>query len=176
MGTAAGPAGVVPSSPELRIERVGFGHPDAMRLIAEVQAEYVVRYGGEDETPLDPVEFDPPRGSFFIGYLRDAPVATGAWRRRDDVPVFGTTETAEIKRMYVISGLRGRGLARAVLAHLEATAADAGATAIVLETGMRQPEAIRLYESSGYTRIPPFGHYRDSPLVRCFAKRLHPIP
>ena len=173
MGTAAGPASGVPPSPELRIERVEFGHADAMRLIADVQAEYVDRYGGEDETPLDPIEFDPPRGSFFVAYLRDVPVATGAWRRRDDVPVFGTTVTAEIKRMYVVSGLRGRGLARAVLAHLESTAAEAGAAAIVLETGIRQPEAIGLYESSGYTPVPAFGHYRDSPLCRCFAKPLH---
>jgi GNAT superfamily N-acetyltransferase len=172
MGTAAGPAGIVPPSPELRIERVGFGHPDAMRLIADVQAEYVIRYGGEDETPLDPIEFDPPRGSFFVGYLRDVPVAIGAWRRRGDVTVHGSTDTAEVKRMYVVSGLRGRGLARAVLAHLEATAAEVGAAAIVLETGIRQPEAIGLYESAGYTPIPAFGHYRDSPLCRCFAKSL----
>jgi GNAT superfamily N-acetyltransferase len=160
----------------MRIERVGFGHPDAMRLIAEVQAEYVVRYGGADETPLDPVEFDPPRGSFFVGYLRDVPVATGAWRRRADVEVFGTTEAAEIKRMYVASALRGRGLARAILAHLEATSAAGGAAATVLETGLRQPEAIGLYESSGYTPVPPFGYYKDSPLCRCFAKSLitHP--
>ena len=92
------------SAPDLRIVRVGFGHPDAMRLIAEVQQEYVARYGGEDETPLDPVMFDPPRGSFFVGYLDEEPVASGAWRRRDDVEAFGTTRTAEIKRMYVASG------------------------------------------------------------------------
>lgn len=165
---------VAPPSHGLRIERVGFGHPDAMRLIAEVQAEYVVRYGGEDETPLDPVMFDPPRGSFFVGYVRDVPVLTGAWRRRDDVEAFGSTAAAEIKRMYVASGLRGRGLARAMLLHLELTAAEAGAEVVVLETGMKQPEAIGLYESSGYTPITPFGHYQDSPLCRCFAKSLVP--
>jgi ribosomal protein S18 acetylase RimI-like enzyme len=173
MSTIAGSsAGTFPPSPELRIERVGFGHADALALIAEVQAEYVVRYGGPDETPLDPADFTPPRGSFFVGYLRDVPVVSGAWRRRDDVSAFGTTETAEIKRMYVVSGLRGQGLARAMLAHLESTAAEAGAAAIVLETGLRQPEAIGLYESSGYTPIASFGHYRDEPLNRCFAKRL----
>ena len=67
----------------MNIHRVGYGHPDALRLIDEVQAEYVVRYGGPDETPLDPLMFEPPAGSFFVGYAEGEPVATGAWRRTD---------------------------------------------------------------------------------------------
>ncbi len=156
----------------LRLVRVGWGHPDALALIEAVQEEYVARYGGPDDTPLDPVMFDPPRGSFFVGYVDDVPVASGAWRRRDDVEAFGTTETAEIKRMFVVREARGAGHARAVLAHLERTAAAAGARAMVLETGDAQPEAIALYESSGYTRIASFGHYAWSPHNRCFARPL----
>lgn len=166
MSTRPGPA------PGLRIERVGFGHPDAMRLIEAVQGEYVVRYGGRDDTPLDPLMFDPPNGSFFVGYAGDEPVASGAWRRRDDVAAFGTTDAAEIKRMYVVPEGRGRGHARAILAHLERTARDAGAEVMILETGDEQPEAIALYESSGYTPIESFGHYQWSPKNRCFAKPL----
>jgi GNAT superfamily N-acetyltransferase len=168
-GSGPGPARRWPG---LRIERVGFGDPDAVRLIEEVQQEYVARYGSRDETPLDPLMFDPPLGSFYVGYVGHEPVASGAWRRRDDVEAFGTTKAAEIKRMYVASGHRGRGLARSMLAHLEVTALEAGAEVVVLETGMRQPEAIALYESSGYTPIPLFGFYRDSPLCRCLAKAL----
>jgi ribosomal protein S18 acetylase RimI-like enzyme len=156
----------------LRLVRVGWGHPDALALIEAVQEEYVARYGGPDDTPLDPVMFDPPRGSFFVGYVDDVPVASGAWRRRDDVEAFGTTETAEIKRMFVVREARGAGHARAVLAHLQHTAAAAGARAMVLETGDAQPEAIALYESSGYTRIASFGHYAWSPHNRCFARPL----
>ncbi len=66
---------------------------------------------------------------------------------------------AEVKRMYVVPQVRGRGLARVVLAHLERTAVEAGHRAMVLETGRGQPEAIALYESSGYTPIPKFGFY-----------------
>jgi ribosomal protein S18 acetylase RimI-like enzyme len=66
---------------------------------------------------------------------------------------------AEIKRMYVVKAARGRGLARAMLIHLEQTAATAGADAIVLETGYQQPEAIALYRSAGYRDVPRFGHY-----------------
>lgn len=159
-------------SPELYLARVGFGHPDALRLIAEVQTEYVARYGGQDETPLDPAMFDPPQGSFFVGYLDGEPVASGAWRRRGDVEALGSRCTAEIKRMYVAPAGRGRGLARAMLAHLERTAREAGADVAILETGLKQPEAIALYESSGYVPVPKFGFYKDAPLSRCYGKRL----
>lgn len=157
--------------PELEIRRVGYGHPDALRLIEEVQGEYVVRYGGPDRTPLDPLMFEPPVGSFYVGYSEGRPVATGAWRRADTAAL-GTTVTAEVKRMYVAPEARGRGHARVMLAHLEETATAAGYEALVLETGLRQPEAIALYESSGYVRVPGFGYYRDAPLSRCFGKRL----
>ena len=155
-----------------RIDRVAITHPDAALLVEDVQGEYVARYGGRDETPLEAGYFDPPQGAFFVGYLEDRPVATGAWRRRTDVRVGESSTTAEVKRMYVVPSARGRGLARAMLSHLERTARAAGVEVMVLETGTRQPEAIALYESSGYTSIPGFGFYRDAPISRCFARRL----
>ena len=158
--------------PDLRIERLPITHADAALLVEEVQGEYVVRYGGRDETPIVPAYFLEPEGAFFVAYLADDPVATGAWRRRSDVRVGETTLTAEVKRMYVAPRARGRGVARAVLAHLEDTARAAGVEVMVLETGLRQPEAISLYESSGYTPIPGFGFYKDAALSRCFARPL----
>ena len=158
----------------LRIEAVGYGHPDAVRMVEEVQAEYVARYGSPDRSPVDPLLFEPPHGLFVIGYDDAGPVATGAWRR-GAVPAFGTTETAEIKRMYVAPRGRGQGHARRILAHLEQTARDAGVEALVLETGIAQPEAIALYTSSGYTPIPGFGYYCGSDLSRCFGRPLVPV-
>jgi GNAT superfamily N-acetyltransferase len=155
-----------------RIERVGYAHPDAVRAIADVQAEYVVLYGGGDATPLDPAMFEPPGGSFFVGYLDGVAVATGAWRAHRDVDVFGTTSTAEVKRMYVAPAARGLGLARAVLAHLEQDAAAFGARAMILETGIPQVGAIALYTSSGYEPIVSFGYYKDSELNRCYGRLL----
>lgn len=160
---------VEPSSLELR--RVGYDHPDALALIEAVQAEFVVRYGSRDETPLDRLMFEPPDGSFFVGYVDDVPVATGAWRS-STVKAFGTSRTAEVKRMYVAPAARGRRVARQMLAHLEVDAAQHGAEAIVLECGLRQPEAMELYESSGYTSIPSFGYYQFSRLSRCYGRRL----
>ncbi len=156
----------------LVIERLPITAPDAVLLVEQVQEEYVVRYGGRDESPIDPSEFEDPTGMFFVGRLDATPVVSGAWRRRADVSVAGTTRTAEVKRMYVAPAARGLGLARRMLAHLELTARRAGAEAIVLETGERQPEAIGLYASAGYERIDGFGYYRDSPLSRCFGKSL----
>ena len=156
----------------VQIRRIAFTHADAQLLVAEVQAEYVVRYGGPDNTPMDPTVFDEPAGAFFVGYLDDVPVAMGGWRMRPDVVRLDSRQAAEIKRMYVAPRGRRRGLARVVLAHLEQTARNAGADVIVLETGIAQPEAIALYESSGYEPVEKFGHYAWSPKSRCYGKRL----
>lgn len=152
--------------------QVPISHPDAARLVEEVQQEYVVRYGSRDATPLEPGVFDPPVGAFFVVYDGEDPVATGAWRRRTDVAAYDSTNAAEVKRMYVTTAARGLGLGRIVLAHLESSARAAGAEVMVLETGLAQPEAMALYESAGYSPIPNFGHYRDSPQNRCYAKTL----
>ena len=66
----------------LRIERVGFGDPDALLLIERVQEEYVVRYGGRDETPLDPMMFELPAGSYSVAI-------TAADAEDDTEPVLG---------------------------------------------------------------------------------------
>jgi GNAT superfamily N-acetyltransferase len=152
---------------------VPFDHPDAIRLIGEVQAFYRERYGGDDATPVDPAEFAAPRGFFLVGYLGETAVASGGWRARDDGqdPALVAGD-AEIKRMYVTGAHRGRGHARAVLAELERTAAAAGRRRMVLETGTRQPEAMALYAGAGYTPMPNFGAYRCEPASRCFAKDL----
>jgi GNAT superfamily N-acetyltransferase len=162
----------------LRIERMAYHDPVVQQLVEEVQQEYVVRYGGPDGAAMEDDMFAPPTGAFFVAFLDDEAVATGAWRTRDDVPAvveaLGATRVAEIKRMYVRAAARRTGIARTLLAHLEGTAAEAGADALVLETGLRQPEAIRLYESSGYVPVPRFGHYKDYPDARHLGKRLAP--
>ncbi|MGH4024919.1 MAG: GNAT family N-acetyltransferase [Pseudonocardiaceae bacterium] len=150
---------------------LAFDHPDAQRLIADVQQVYVQRYGGEDPTPTDAREFAAPRGTFVVGYLDGVAVACGGWRVRAAGPDFAAGD-AELKRMYVVPELRGRGLSRVLLAELERRAVAVGLRRLVLETGVRQPEAIGLYVSSGYAEIPRFGIYRCESQSRCFAKVL----
>jgi GNAT superfamily N-acetyltransferase len=147
------------------IRDVAYDSPSAELLIEAVQAEYVERYGGRDDTPVDPAQFAPPHGLFVVGYLDNVPVAMGGLRRH-------AAGEVEVKRMYVVPHARRIGLSRLVLHALEDRARGMGASRIVLETGQKQPEAISLYESAGYEPIEGFGHYRDAPLSVSFAKRL----
>ncbi|CAL9536987.1 GNAT family N-acetyltransferase [Streptomyces sp. Tu 3180] len=158
----------------MNIRRVPYDHPDAVKLDAEVQAEYHVRYGdGGDATPMDPADFTPPNGIYLIAYdENDVPVASGGWRAQDANGEGNRDGDAELKRMYVIEQMRGRGLARRVLAALEEDARAAGRVRMVLETGTKQPEAIALYVSSGYEPCEKFGYYRFHEESRCYAKAL----
>jgi GNAT superfamily N-acetyltransferase len=150
---------------EPRLTVVPPDHPDALALVAELQAEYVVRYGEPDETPVDPAEFAAPDGLFLVAYQDSGPVGCGGWRARGHGRV-------EIKRMFVRADARGRGLSRVILAALERTARDAGHKMVILETATRQPEAIGLYRTSGYAVGEPFGHYAGEPESRYFIKSL----
>ena len=151
----------------IEVTAVRLDEPDALKLIELVQGEYVVRYGGRDEAPIDVAEFLPPEGLFLLARLDGAAAGCGGWRNLGD-------GRAEIKRMFTAAEHRNRGVARAVLAELERTAAAAGIEELVLETGTVQPEAIGLYESSGYHPVDGFGYYAGRPLSRSFGKRVAP--
>lgn len=132
-------------------------------LLAAAYAELVVRYGAEGRSQVK-------EGAQYFVVLNDERQAVGCGA----LQAFGVeTEHAgdgEVKRMYVAPDARGRGYARALLAGLEETARAAGHSALRLATGDRQPEAIALYESSGYTRTPPWGKYVNQPGTHCYAK------
>jgi GNAT superfamily N-acetyltransferase len=142
-----------------------YDDPDVTRMVAEVQAEYVTLYGGPDAAVIDPAEFSLPAGLFLVGLLDGVPVAMGGWRRLSETD-------AEIKRMYVTRAARRRGLARLILSELERTAAEAGLARLVLNTGPEQPEAVALYEQTGYEPIAGFGHYACHPHALFYGKAL----
>ena len=96
---------------------------------------------------LDPDEVHVARGAFLVARADGTPVGCGAIRKVD-------TGTAELKRMYVAPGMRGRGIGRRVLAALELEGRRLGVRRLVLETGERQTEA---GSTPGPARIPPFG-------------------
>ncbi len=98
-----------------------------------------------------------------VAYENDKPVSCGAIKQY-------TPNTAEIKRMYTLPEYRGKGVATRVLTELEQWAAELSFGKCILETGIRQPEAIRLYEKNGYTRIPNFGQYAGIENSLCFEK------
>lgn len=153
----------------MHIEARDYVDPVVTRLVSEVQDEYVQLYGGPDEAVVEPGEFTPPDGLFLVGFVDGAAVTMGGWRRVEHP---SGERVAEIKRMYVVRAARGRGLSRLMLAELERTANEAGFTRFVLNTGDQQPEAIRLYETSGYESTDPFGRYACTPGAVFFGKQL----
>ena len=84
----------------------------------------------------------------------------------------GPPGQAEVKRLFVEPAARGRGIGRALMAHLEQGAAQAGVSLLQLETGVKQPEALALYRAFGYVERGPFGPYRPDPLCIFMEKRL----
>lgn len=99
----------------------------------------------------------------IVAYDNDVPVACGAFKFFEDACV-------EIKRMYVLPQHRNKGIAAELLQALELWAKEEGNKTTVLETGLKQPEAIRLYEKSGYTRIPNYGQYTGVENSVCMKK------
>ncbi|MFI7487706.1 GNAT family N-acetyltransferase [Micromonospora echinaurantiaca] len=151
---------------EIEIHAARFDSPEAQRLIRDALADLGARYGGSgDDTPVDAAEFEPPGGAFLIARLDGQPVGCGGWRSHGE-------GTAELKRMYTAPAARGRGVARALLAAVERSAREQGRKRLILECGDRQPEAIGLYTSTGYERIPNFGFYKDEPGCLSFGRTL----
>jgi transketolase len=153
--------------PAVEIRRADIESLVVQQLIAALNAELSQRYRepGANHFRLDPAEVAEGQGAFLVAYLGEQPVGCGAVRRND-------AETAEIKRMYVDPALRGGGIARRVLDQLEIEGRRLGVRRLVLETGIRQVDAIALYHRAGYVEVPLFGEYLGSPLSVCMAKDL----
>lgn len=152
---------------EIDIHCEDLNSPAAQRLIAALNAELRARYPeeGVNYFQLDADEVRAGRGAFLVAYAGGGAVGCGAVRRIDG-------DACEIKRMYVEPQMRGLGIARRMLERLENEARKLGASRLLLETGTRQPEAIALYTTAGFSPTAPYGDYRPSPLNAFFEKRI----
>lgn len=104
---------------------------------------------------------------FFVAFDdSENAVASGALKH------FNNT-TAEIKRMYVKPNFRGRGISKLILRQLEAYAKELNYQRLVLETGLKQPEAMGLYQKFGYKPLKCYGRHADDPDSRCFEKSIY---
>lgn len=157
------------------------GSPVAQALVGALMADLDERYAadgvGDGDDPavvahfvVRPEQVTPPAGVFLVARLGGEPAGCGAVRGL----IGGPAGVGEIKRMYTTPAARRRGVSRALLTRLEAEAAALGYRRLQLETGLRQPEAIALYEAAGYHRIPSYGQYQGDELSVCFGKALEP--
>ena len=152
----------------ITITRAELTADQSRALIDSLNAELSGLYSepGATHFHLDPEEVADGRGAFLVAYGEGRAVGCGALRLLD-------AETAELKRMYVSPGVRGRGLGRRLVAALEAEARALGVRRLVLETGVRQAAALALYRATGFHPIPLFGEYCLSPETSvCLGKNL----
>jgi GNAT superfamily N-acetyltransferase len=151
----------------LRFEPVPLDQEPAASLVAAMRAEIAELYEGLDLTAehmpkAGPVELGPPGGVFLVGFDQGGqPICGGGIKRL-------SSEACEIKRMYVVPAGRGRGLGRALLEALEDAARELGYTVARLDTGLRQPQAERMYRNAGYR---PIGNFNDNPVASFFGEK-----
>jgi len=155
------------SQPRLSIERVWLDNVDVLLLISQLNMDLFSRYPepGALIFSLDSTDIVDGVGALLMAELDGVPVGCGAFRVMDDQP-----GSAEIKRMYVTLFGRGKKIGPALLAELEREAAAIGVQRFALETGPRQPEALKIYESAGYTVCEPWGHFVGRDLSICMVK------
>lgn len=141
-------------------------------VLADLEREYDGRYGtffGEPasvEISRYPASaFSAPDGTFVVLVRDGRAISGGAFMLVGE-------RTVEVKRMWTHSEFRGRGLARVILSELEAEARRRGHTRVVLSTGPRQPEAVRLYLATGYTPLFDQSLSADEIVIHEFSKEL----
>lgn len=157
--------------PEVRLVPDRIDSTVGARLVTELLHELADRYGGPDPDEPSPHDLAPPHGLFLVAWTGDEPHGCGGIR-----PYAADRAVAEIKRMYVRPTARRRGIARVLLAALESHASEAGYRRLILETGIKQPEAIAMYERAGYVPIESYGQYADYPESRCYGRTLDGTP
>jgi len=138
----------------------------AATLVQAMRDEIAVLYEGLD---LDgphmprggPAELGPPHGVFVVGLEDGVAVCCGGVKRL-------SADAGEIKKMFVVAGARGRGVARELLAELERRARELGFSIVRLDTGPRQPRAQGMYERAGYVAIENFN---ANPIATFFGEK-----
>ncbi|WPQ61974.1 GNAT family N-acetyltransferase [Chitinophaga sancti] len=148
----------------LRLKRTNSDDPHFQELIIALDKDLWIRYPEiqQDYEVLDKVKNIP---TVVVAYVDALPVGCACFRQFD-------SKTVEIKRMFVHNAHRGQGIAYAILKELETWAITEGFSRAVLETGIRQPEAIALYQKSGYTFMDNYPPYEQMENSVCLQKPL----
>ena len=135
----------------IKIRRTNSENPDFKKLVKSLDRDLAKRDGEEHSffaqfNKIDEIKY------VVLAYLNEQPVGCGAIKKYDNL-------TMELKRMYTSEESRGNGIASLVLAELEKWTVELSFHKCILETGIKQPEAIRLYNKNGYSLISNYGQY-----------------
>lgn len=149
----------------ISLTRTDSGNPDFIGLVKLLDAELAELDGSEHAFYAQLNKTDKIK-HVIVAYENDNPIGCGAIREYSPA-------VTEIKRMYTLPETRSRGIATKILAELEKWALELSYQKCILETGWRQPDAIRLYEKNGYKRIPNYGKYVVMENSVCFEKEIH---
>lgn len=144
------------------IKRTNSEDADFRNLVALLDEDLAAR-DGDEHSFYAPFNTIVTLRNAMVCYDDNEPVACGAFKAYDNTK-------AEIKRMFVQPAHRGKGIGLDILEQLERWASELGFHQCILETGKRQPEAIRLYEKAGYTRIKNYGQYENVENSVCMQK------
>lgn len=146
------------------IIRTASSHKDFRELVRLLDLDLNTRYGSL-QTMYDQYNTSESIETVVIAYVHQIPVGCGGFKPYDQT-------TAEIKRMYVKPEYRGQGIARRIIAELERWTQERGFSTVILETGRKQAEAIRLYTQNGYRQIENYAPYQGLTNSVCFTKTL----
>lgn len=147
-----------------QITRTDSENIDFISLVRQLDA-YLAVTDGDEHAFYDQFNKIQNIKNVIVLYENQIPVGCGAIKEF-------ATDTMEVKRMFVKSEYRGKGIAGKILAELETWAFEMGYSKCVLETGKRQVEAVALYMKSGYRIIPNYGQYIGMDNSICFEKVL----
>lgn len=148
----------------IKLLRTDSSHSDFVALVRELDQDLAVRDGDDHAFYAQFNQIDAIK-HVVLAYLDGSPVGCGAIKAYSD-------DVAEVKRMFTNPNLRAKGIASSVLKELERWAAELGYSCCILETGVKQPEAIALYTKNNYHRIPNYGQYEHVADSVCFEKLL----
>ena len=147
-----------------KIIRTNSNNIDFQELVKELDADLKIRDGDKHSFFAQFNKID-LINHVIVAYFNDEAVGCGAMKQYDD-------DTMEVKRMFVKPISRGNGIATIVLKEVENWAKELDFSKCILETGIKQPEAIALYQKNNYTQIPNYEQYEAVESSVCFEKTL----
>ncbi len=147
-----------------QIKRTNSENPDFQKLVVELDKDLARRDGDEHAFFA---QFNKIAAIKHVVLLYDGERAVGCGAIKEY-----EEGTMEVKRMFVPPEKRGMGLASLVLKELENWARELGYHRCILETGKKQPEAIKLYQKNQYSLIKNYGQYAEVESSVCFEKTL----